>query len=299
MNGSSASASSATDDQPRPEGASTGGRRQPLDPRASTPSRAERKATPFYDAFAEAFDLADPDLWRSNFFAMLRPRLLLRLRAAVARLEYEIHHARRSRRRWRKPFQKAKASSSRTPNTCVGSRGLVRSLRCSTTTRPPAMTPADDDPQSDAEQRGPSRCRAAAHLRRAAGTTIEAARLAVRSGDCRACSSPPPPRQLVAIVAKLQVTAMPAMQAFCPPRKAAPGEDVKPRREAESAATSPLEPDANPRRRQRGLAEVLASSDWRMACAVSSTTASTPQHWLELLCTGAPFREAQGARPTQ
>ena len=46
--------------------------------------RTERAATPFYETFAEAFDLADPDLWRSNSFAMLRPRLLVEVRAAVA-----------------------------------------------------------------------------------------------------------------------------------------------------------------------------------------------------------------------
>ena len=56
--------------------------------------RAEREATPFYESFAEAFDLADPDLWKSNSFAMLRPRLLIEVRAAIARLEYEIHHTR-------------------------------------------------------------------------------------------------------------------------------------------------------------------------------------------------------------
>jgi hypothetical protein len=55
-----------------------------------------RKATPFYQIFAEAFDLADPDLWKSNSFAMVRPRLLIEVRAAVANLEHELHE-----RRWR------------------------------------------------------------------------------------------------------------------------------------------------------------------------------------------------------
>jgi hypothetical protein len=54
----------------------------------------ERKATPFYEIFAEAFDLADPDLWKSNSFAMVRPRLLIEVRAAIAKLEVDLHHRR-------------------------------------------------------------------------------------------------------------------------------------------------------------------------------------------------------------
>jgi hypothetical protein len=34
-------------------------------------------------------DFADPDLWRSNSFAVLRPRLIVHLRAVVAKLEGE------------------------------------------------------------------------------------------------------------------------------------------------------------------------------------------------------------------
>jgi hypothetical protein len=53
---------------------------------------AEREATPFYETFAEAFDLSDPDLWRSNSFAMVRPRLLVEVRAAIADLELRLHN---------------------------------------------------------------------------------------------------------------------------------------------------------------------------------------------------------------
>ena len=53
-----------------------------------------RKATPFYEIFAEAFDLADPDLWKSNSFAMVRPRLMIEVRAAIAKLEHELHDRR-------------------------------------------------------------------------------------------------------------------------------------------------------------------------------------------------------------
>jgi hypothetical protein len=60
--------------------------------------RADEKATPFYEIFAEAFDLADPDLWKSNSFAMVRPRLVIEVRAAIARLEHELHKRRIQRR---------------------------------------------------------------------------------------------------------------------------------------------------------------------------------------------------------
>src|SRR5262249_52905997 len=52
---------------------------------------AANEAPPFFGLFAEAFDLADPDLWRGNSFAMLRPRLLIEARAFIAELERELH----------------------------------------------------------------------------------------------------------------------------------------------------------------------------------------------------------------
>jgi hypothetical protein len=60
----------------------------------SRAERGQRIATPYYELFDEAFDLADPDLWKSNSFAMLRPRLLTEVRAAVASLEHSIAHSR-------------------------------------------------------------------------------------------------------------------------------------------------------------------------------------------------------------
>jgi hypothetical protein len=65
---------------------------------------AERSATPFYEIFAEAFDLADPNLWKSNSFAMVRPRLLIEVRAAIADLECEIHR-RSPHAKYRKPLE--------------------------------------------------------------------------------------------------------------------------------------------------------------------------------------------------
>jgi hypothetical protein len=50
----------------------------------------EDKAPPLYEALADALDFADPELWKSNSFAALRPRLLLHVRRAVAELEQEL-----------------------------------------------------------------------------------------------------------------------------------------------------------------------------------------------------------------
>jgi hypothetical protein len=59
--------------------------------RSETRARwAEEAETPLSAALADVFDFADPELWKSNSFAALRPRLEVHLRAAVARLEYDL-----------------------------------------------------------------------------------------------------------------------------------------------------------------------------------------------------------------
>ena len=50
----------------------------------------EATAQPFFELFAEAFDLSDPELWRSNSFAMLRPRLAIEVRAAIAKMDERL-----------------------------------------------------------------------------------------------------------------------------------------------------------------------------------------------------------------
>ena len=50
----------------------------------------EDNAPPLYEALADAFDFADPELWKSNSFTALRPRLTLHVRHVIARLEYEL-----------------------------------------------------------------------------------------------------------------------------------------------------------------------------------------------------------------
>ena len=39
---------------------------------------------------AEAFDLTDPNLWKSNSFASMRPGLIVHVEADIANLEYQI-----------------------------------------------------------------------------------------------------------------------------------------------------------------------------------------------------------------
>lgn len=53
--------------------------------------REERFAQPFYEIFADAFDLADPELWKSNSFSAIRPRLIIEVTAAIASMEYDLH----------------------------------------------------------------------------------------------------------------------------------------------------------------------------------------------------------------
>ena len=48
----------------------------------------DRDESPLYEVIADAFDLADPELWRSNSFARLRCRLIISVRAAIANSEY-------------------------------------------------------------------------------------------------------------------------------------------------------------------------------------------------------------------
>jgi hypothetical protein len=57
----------------------------------------EDEEKPLYEMLHEVFDFADPELWKSNTFAMLRPRLIIHLQAIIAHLEYEQVSGRQSR----------------------------------------------------------------------------------------------------------------------------------------------------------------------------------------------------------
>jgi hypothetical protein len=50
----------------------------------------EDEAPPLYETLAEAFDFSDPELWKSNSFTALRPRLALHVRAVIAKLEEDL-----------------------------------------------------------------------------------------------------------------------------------------------------------------------------------------------------------------
>lgn len=52
--------------------------------------RWKDEQVPLWEALHEVFDLTDSELWKSNSFAALRPRLILHLQADVARLEHEL-----------------------------------------------------------------------------------------------------------------------------------------------------------------------------------------------------------------
>jgi len=60
----------------------------------------ERQAQPLYEALADAFDFSDPDLWRSNSFASLRPRLVVWMRSVVSALECDVERQRRPPSGW-------------------------------------------------------------------------------------------------------------------------------------------------------------------------------------------------------
>ena len=64
--------------------------------------RREAAEQPLYEMLAETFDFTDPELWKSNSFAALRPRLIIYLEAQVARLESDrISAENRQTARWR------------------------------------------------------------------------------------------------------------------------------------------------------------------------------------------------------
>jgi hypothetical protein len=50
-------------------------------------TQREKNELPLYEFLSDIFDLADAELWKSNSFAALRPRLLIHVEAAVAGLE--------------------------------------------------------------------------------------------------------------------------------------------------------------------------------------------------------------------
>jgi hypothetical protein len=50
----------------------------------------EHEALPLWEALADVFDFTDPELWKCNTFASLRPRLIIHMTAKIAQLECDI-----------------------------------------------------------------------------------------------------------------------------------------------------------------------------------------------------------------
>ena len=68
----------------------------------------ERDQQPLYEALAEAFDFTNPELWKSNSWAMLRPRLVLHQRTIVAKLEYDLTHTSRNKPQLQQSLDRAR-----------------------------------------------------------------------------------------------------------------------------------------------------------------------------------------------
>jgi len=60
----------------------------------------ERQEPALYEALNEVFDLTDPELWKSNSFSALRPRLTIHLEAVAATLEHKCLEARNKLEEW-------------------------------------------------------------------------------------------------------------------------------------------------------------------------------------------------------
>jgi hypothetical protein len=62
---------------------------------------------------ADIFDFADPNLWRSNSFAALRPRLITHLKCVVINLEEDIAFAKMAAKRPRTVNREARLHRAR------------------------------------------------------------------------------------------------------------------------------------------------------------------------------------------
>jgi hypothetical protein len=60
----------------------------------------DNDATPLWECIADAFDFSDPNLWRSNSLASLRPRLVIWMRRVVATLEENLDRTAKRHHPW-------------------------------------------------------------------------------------------------------------------------------------------------------------------------------------------------------
>jgi hypothetical protein len=71
--------------------------------KAREAEEADEQEPPLYESIANAFDLSDTDLWKSNSFASLRPRLIISVKCAIAKCESAICDA--ADRAQKQPFR--------------------------------------------------------------------------------------------------------------------------------------------------------------------------------------------------
>jgi hypothetical protein len=75
---------------------------------------AEKSEQPLWEILHDSFDFADAELWKSNSFAALRPRLIVHLEAVVAKLRaeqvYEANQMATSSRRGKSWYQRQLAA---------------------------------------------------------------------------------------------------------------------------------------------------------------------------------------------
>jgi hypothetical protein len=87
----------------------------------------DEQLTPLYEVLAEAFDFNDEALWKSNSFAMIRPRLAAYMRHAVAKLEAKIAYE--AKRADQQPFAMWADSAARKADRAARKQECERALK--------------------------------------------------------------------------------------------------------------------------------------------------------------------------
>ena len=88
-------------------------RSQELWLRSSRAKFRDDEETPLWECIADTFDFSDPNLWRSNSFASLRPRLVVWMQAIVTKLEHDLDRTAKRHHPWRGEPEPATAPKQR------------------------------------------------------------------------------------------------------------------------------------------------------------------------------------------
>jgi hypothetical protein len=62
----------------------------------------EKQEPPLYEALDDVFDFTDAELWKSNSFAAIRPRLIVLMRYVITKLETQLAYT--AERASKQPF---------------------------------------------------------------------------------------------------------------------------------------------------------------------------------------------------